>query len=110
MIHSIHKTIFYNMIFLCQESFFHWAFGVIEPDFYGVIDVATGASYLFVPHFPESYAVWMGKIYDCEHYRKKYAVDHVYFVDQVQFTMCLMPLPISQIFCFRWQLFYKQLK
>ena len=67
-----------------QESFFHWAFGVIEPEFYGVIDVTNGTSYLFIPHFPESYALWMGKIFGCEHYKKKYEVDHVYYVDQVR--------------------------
>ena len=69
-----------------QESFFHWAFGVIEPDFYGMIDVAKGTSYLFMPRFPESYALWMGKIFECEHYKKKYEVDHVYYVDQVNHT------------------------
>jgi len=45
--------------------------------------VATGTTHLFIPHFPESYAVWMGKIFDKEHYKKKYGVHHVHFVGEV---------------------------
>ena len=47
--------------FVLQESFFHWAFGVIEADCHGAIDVDTGRSFLFIPHLPEEYATWMDK-------------------------------------------------
>nr|KAF6407690.1 peptidase D [Molossus molossus] len=66
-----------------QESFFHWAFGVTEPSCYGVIDVDTGKSTLFVPRLPASHATWMGKIHSKEHFREKYAVDVVQYADEI---------------------------
>nr|XP_055092189.1 xaa-Pro dipeptidase isoform X1 [Symphalangus syndactylus] len=66
-----------------QESFFHWAFGVTEPGCYGVIDVDTGKSTLFVPRLPASYATWMGKIHSKEHFKEKYAVDDVQYTDEI---------------------------
>uniref|UniRef100_A0A2R8ME09 Xaa-Pro dipeptidase n=1 Tax=Callithrix jacchus TaxID=9483 RepID=A0A2R8ME09_CALJA len=66
-----------------QESFFHWAFGVTEPGCYGVIDVDTGKSTLFVPRLPASHATWMGKIHSKEHFKEKYAVDDVQYTDEI---------------------------
>uniref|UniRef100_A0A674NDR4 Xaa-Pro dipeptidase n=1 Tax=Takifugu rubripes TaxID=31033 RepID=A0A674NDR4_TAKRU len=72
-----------------QESFFHWTFGVTEPDCYGAIDVDSGKSILFVPKLPESYAVWMGEIYPKEHYKEKYAVDEVHYTCDVSVCKCV---------------------
>ncbi|XP_069314324.1 xaa-Pro dipeptidase isoform X2 [Eulemur rufifrons] len=66
-----------------QESFFHWAFGVTEPDCYGAISVDTGKSTLFVPRLPASHATWMGKIHSKEHFQQKYAVDDVEYTDEI---------------------------
>lgn len=66
-----------------QESYFHWAFGVAEPDCYGAIDVATGKSIIFVPKLPDSYAVWMGKLYTLDDFKNKYQVDEVYYVEDI---------------------------
>ncbi|KAK7913516.1 hypothetical protein WMY93_013727 [Mugilogobius chulae] len=66
-----------------QESFFHWAFGVTEPDCYGAIEVDSGKSILFVPKLPESYATWMGEIFSKDHFKQKYAVDEVHYTSDI---------------------------
>lgn len=67
-----------------QESYFHWAFGVQEPDYYGAIDVLSGKSILFVPQLPESYAVWLGKIHSIGYYKDTYCVDEVYYTTEME--------------------------
>lgn len=70
-------------LFVRQESFFQWAFGVKEPDFYGSVDVATGKATLFIPRLPAEYAVWMGRIKEPEEFRAAYEVDEVHFTDEL---------------------------
>jgi len=60
-----------------QESYFHWAFGVQEPDFSGLISVPDGSAVLFAPKLPEDYAVWMGKLLTQEEIKDRYGVDEV---------------------------------
>ncbi|GFS21836.1 XAA-PRO dipeptidase [Elysia marginata] len=67
-----------------QESYFHWTFGVEEPDFYGAIDVDTGASILFPPNLPASYAVWMGRLLTESDFKYLYGVDEVHFSDKIK--------------------------
>uniref|UniRef100_T1JIH0 Xaa-Pro dipeptidase n=1 Tax=Strigamia maritima TaxID=126957 RepID=T1JIH0_STRMM len=75
-----------------QESYFHWAFGVQEPDYYGAIDVLNGRSYLFVPQMPDSYAVWLGKLHNTDHYRDRYCVDEVYYTNEIAHVLrCIQP-------------------
>jgi Xaa-Pro dipeptidase len=66
-----------------QESYFHWTFGVQEPDFYGAVDVDKSRSILFMPKLPDSFAVWSGKIHDQKYYQRKYEVDEVHYVEEI---------------------------
>lgn len=66
-----------------QESYFHYLFGVKEPDFYGALELDTGKSFLFIPRLPAAYAVWMGTIHPPEHFVKMYGVDEAYYVDEL---------------------------
>lgn len=79
-------TNFYNSdtepVFI-QESYFHWAFGVGEPDFYGAIDVASGKSILFAPRLDEEYEIWMGKLLTLDDIRERYLVDVAHHTDEV---------------------------
>ncbi|CAF2512421.1 unnamed protein product [Rotaria sp. Silwood2] len=67
-----------------QESYFHWAFGVVEPDFFGAINVQNNQSFLFIPRLPSSYVAWMGKIKEPNEFKHIYDVDHVYYVDELE--------------------------
>ncbi|XP_076112843.1 xaa-Pro dipeptidase-like [Mytilus galloprovincialis] len=66
-----------------QESYFQWAFGVEEPDFYGSIEVDTGNTILFPPKLPEDYAVWMGKLLSCEDFKESYGVNEAHWSSDI---------------------------
>lgn len=66
-----------------QESYFHWMFGVKEPDCFGALEVSTGKSILFMPRLPDAYVVWMGKIHPNEHFKDEYVVDEIYYTDEI---------------------------
>ncbi|OMO67327.1 hypothetical protein CCACVL1_20601 [Corchorus capsularis] len=66
-----------------QESYFAYLFGVIEPSFYGAIDIATGNSILFAPRLPADYAVWLGEIKPPSYFQERYMVSMVYYTDEI---------------------------
>jgi Xaa-Pro dipeptidase len=66
-----------------QESYFHWSFGVLEPDFYGAIDVDTGRSILFMPRFSENFAIFMGELSSPKEMKVKYDVEEVRYADEM---------------------------
>ena len=70
-----------------QESYFHWMFGVQEPDYFGGVCVHDGQSFLFAPKLPDSYAVWMGRLHTREEIKQRYAVDHVYWTQDMKQTL-----------------------
>mmetsp|Transcript_8426 Transcript_8426/g.21519 ORF Transcript_8426/g.21519 Transcript_8426/m.21519 type:complete len:544 (-) Transcript_8426:136-1767(-) len=66
-----------------QESNFHYLFGVREPGAYGVIDVETGRSTLFMERLPDEYQIWMGKHRTLEDFKVTYEVDEVKWHDEL---------------------------
>ncbi|CAH8634378.1 unnamed protein product [Schistosoma mattheei] len=66
-----------------QESFFHWTFGVLEPDCYRTIEVATGRSTLFIPKIPEEATIYDGELASLEQCSKKYNVDETHYTDEI---------------------------
>lgn len=66
-----------------QESYFQYLFGVVEPDFYGMIRVSDGYTILFAPHFDVEHEVWMGPIPSDKEIGEKYLADEVWCVDEI---------------------------
>ncbi|KAK4754004.1 hypothetical protein SAY87_002108 [Trapa incisa] len=67
-----------------QESYFAYLFGVVEPGFFGAIDVMTGNSILFAPRLPAGYAVWLGEIKPLSFFQEKYMVSFVFYTDDIE--------------------------
>lgn len=73
-----------------QESYFHWTFGVLEPDFLGAIDVISCRTILFMPRLPVEFATWMGRLHTTDDFKNKYAVDEVYYTDEIADVLAKM--------------------
>ncbi|VVC30018.1 Aminopeptidase P, N-terminal,Creatinase/Aminopeptidase P, N-terminal,Peptidase [Cinara cedri] len=70
-----------------QEPYFHWAFGVSEPDCFGLIHVSSGKTHLFFPRPEESHIVWLGKPLSLDEYKCRYKVEEALFVDMLGETL-----------------------
>lgn len=70
-----------------QESYYSYLFGVDEPDWWGMIELPSGRTTLFMPRLGPEYAVWMGEIKTPNAFRQKYRVDAVRFVDELRATV-----------------------
>lgn len=61
-----------------------WAFGVLEPGCYGVVEVDSGKTHLFVSRLPSEYEIWSGPILTLEEFKQKYAIENVHYTEQVR--------------------------
>ncbi|XP_077286608.1 dipeptidase C [Arctopsyche grandis] len=66
-----------------QESYFTWACGVREPGCYLAVQGGTGVTTLFVPHLPDSYAIWSGPLLTLDQFKDIYKVDEVNYVEDI---------------------------
>lgn len=66
-----------------QESFFQYLFGVKEPDCFGVLDIKSEKTTLFVPRLPADYATWMGRLLMLDEFKSIYETDHILYVDEL---------------------------
>jgi Xaa-Pro dipeptidase len=66
-----------------QEAFFFYLFGVPEEGYSGCIDLESGKATLFMPRLPDSYAVWMGPLATPDAIKARYAVDEVFYEDDL---------------------------
>lgn len=57
---------------------------MVEPNFFGAIEVETGKAILFMPRYGPDHAIWYGPVWTTEDFRQKYKVDEVHFVDEVK--------------------------
>lgn len=66
-----------------QESYFHYLFGVEEPDYYGAIRLRDGTTTLFAPRVPQSYKIWLGNIVGRERIAERYGINCVEYVESI---------------------------
>ncbi|KAK8814146.1 hypothetical protein WA158_008008 [Blastocystis sp. Blastoise] len=67
-----------------QESKFMYMFGVKEADCYGMVEVDSGKTTLFIPRLDEAWAIWMGNVLPPEHFKELYLVDDCKYSDEIK--------------------------
>ena len=67
-----------------QESYFHYLFGVKEPDCWGIIDLNTKKTILAFPRYPSEYATFMGALPSNDIIQASYGVDLVIYKDEME--------------------------
>lgn len=67
-----------------QESYFQYLFGVEDPDWWGMLELPSGRSTLFIPRLDGAYAIWMGELKSPQHYQEHYGAEAVCYVDEMQ--------------------------
>lgn len=70
-----------------QESYFHYLFGVREPDLCGALYLKSGKCVLFTPKLPEDYATIMGHIPTNVDIKETYQVDDVMYTNDIEATL-----------------------
>jgi len=60
-----------------QEQFFRYIFGVDLPDCYGIIDIDTSKTYLFVPELSENAIQFMGELESDDQIKNTWGLDGV---------------------------------
>ncbi|KEG12979.1 aminopeptidase P [Trypanosoma grayi] len=65
-----------------QESYFAYLFGCNIPDSFGAV-LVDGKGVLFIPRYPQSYAVWMGELPTPESVKAATEVEEVYYTDEI---------------------------
>lgn len=66
-----------------QESYFHWAFGVVDAGVYGAISLSSGDATLFIPQYGIDYEIFCGSSPDTDAMCAKYGIEQVLPIDQL---------------------------
>jgi Xaa-Pro dipeptidase len=68
-----------------QESFFHYLFGVKEPNCYGVLTLKKAI--LFVPRMDKDSELWEGPRKSLDWFKSHYLVNACYYTDEINQTL-----------------------
>lgn len=79
-----------------QDSWFHYLFGVKEPGMFGLLDLESRKSILFIPRLGDEYRIWCGEIHSSQSFKLSYNVDEVYYTDEIDDYMAKANLSPSK--------------